>query len=186
MSRALLAVPIATAMAVSGCGGQDAATPAEQLASAQSTALVRGASATTQQMEKFHYEGSVEGPPCPSGVKLVETYTEDDIVITFFDKTGNPTSVQVHINFEGVVTNPVTGQSVKDPAHATRFIDLVKDTRTVVGLIYSVTVPGVGVVFHDVGRLVHAPDGSITFEAGPHDVLSAGDDNALFCAALGA
>jgi len=46
-------------------------------------------------------------------------------------------------------------------------------------------VPGVGVAFHDVGRLMRGPDGSLIFEAGPHDVLRAGDVG-LFCAAVGA
>jgi hypothetical protein len=142
--------------------------------------------ASSPQIETFHDEGSFEIGPCPSGVTLIETYTEDLRVITFFDEAGDPVSVQVHGNFEGVVTNPETGQSVRDPGHITRFIDLIEGTRGPVGLVYSTTVPGVGVVFHDVGRLVRdLEDGSIIFEAGPHDVLH-GDYVALFCAALGA
>jgi hypothetical protein len=144
------------------------------------------ASAAAPQVEAFHDEGSFEIGPCPSGVTLVETFTEDVRVITFFDEAGNPVRVQVHIDYEGVVTNPDTGQTIEDPAHATRFIDLVAGTRGPVGLYYSTTVPGVGVVFHDVGRLVRdLTTGEVLFEAGPHDVLESGDV-ALFCAALGA
>jgi hypothetical protein len=144
------------------------------------------ASGASPQIETFHDEGSFEIGPCPNGVTLVETYTEDVRVITFFDEAGIPVRVQVHIDYQGVVTNPDTGQTVEDPAHATRFIDLIEGTRGPVGLYYSTTVPGVGVVFHDVGRLVRdLEDGSIIFEAGPHDVLH-GDEVALFCAALGA
>ena len=146
----------------------------------------RPALALEPQIETFHDEGSFEIGPCPSGVTLVETYTEDDRILTFFDQAGDPVSVQVHFNYDGVVTNPETGQSVGDPAHGTRFIDLVEGTRGPVGLYFSTTVPGVGVVFHDVGRLVRdIEDDSIIFEAGPHDVLH-GDYVALFCAALGA
>ena len=142
--------------------------------------------AATPQIEIFHDEGSFEIGPCPSGVTLVETYTEDDRIITFFDEVGNAVSVQVHFNFEGVVTNPETGQSLRDPAHGVRFFDFIEGTRGPVGLYFSTMVPGVGVVFHDVGRLVRdLEDGSIIFEAGPHDMLH-GDYVALWCAAFGA
>jgi hypothetical protein len=143
------------------------------------------ASAAPPLIEQFHDTGSFEIGPCPGGVTLVETFTEDTQVTTFFDASGTPVRIQIHLDYVGVVTNPVTGQRVNDPAHSTRTIDLIDNTRTLVGEFYSTTVPGVGVVFHDVGRIVRGPDGSITFEAGPHDVLQSGDV-ALFCAALGA
>ena len=38
-------------------------------------------------------------------------------MITFLDQAGNAVRVQVHIIYEGVVTNPDTGQSVKDPVY---------------------------------------------------------------------
>jgi hypothetical protein len=153
---------------------------------AASVLPARHALAMEPQNDTFHDEGSFEIGPCPSGVTLVETYTEDDRIITFFDQAGDPTSVQFHFNYEGVVTNPETGQSVRDPAHGTRYIDFVAGTRGPVGLYFSITVPGVGVVFHDVGRLVrNLEDDSIIFEAGPHDMLH-GDYVGLFCAALGA
>jgi hypothetical protein len=144
------------------------------------------ARATPPQIEAFSDAGSFEIGPCPSGVTLTETYTEDITAITFFDRTGNAIRLQVHFDYMGVVTNPSNGISVKDPGHGARFIDLVAGTRTLVGLYYSTTVPGGGVLFHDVGRLVRGPDGSLTFEAGPHDVLAAGSDVGFFCAAVGA
>jgi hypothetical protein len=146
----------------------------------------RPALAAAPQIETFHDEGSFDIGPCSSGVTLVETYTEDDRLITFFNQAGEPVAAQFHFNYVGVVTNPATGQSVKDPAYGTRFFDFVNGTRGPVGLYFSTTVPGVGVVFHDVGRLVRdLEDGTILFEAGPHDMLH-GDYIALFCAALGA
>ena len=150
------------------------------LASTASAAL-----AATPQIETFHQEGSYEVGLCPSGVTLVGTYTEDVRLITFFDKAGAPVNIQVHVNYESVVTNPETGQTVRDHAHATVFIDLIEGTRGNVGLYYTTTVPGLGVVFHDVGWLVRDIEtGAILFEAGPHDVLH-GDEVALFCTALG-
>lgn len=151
------------------------------LASTTSAAL-----GATPQIETFHEEGSYEVGLCPSGVTLLGTYTEDVRLITFFNEAGDPTSVQVHVTYEAVVTNPETGQAVRDHAHATVFIDPIEGTRGNVGLYYSTTVPGLGVVFHDVGWLVRDIEtGAILFEAGPHDVLHS-DEVALFCAALGA
>jgi len=146
---------------------------------------VRPASAREPTIETFHDAGTFTLGTCPSGATLVETYTEDLRIITFYDQAGTPIRVQVHLDYEGVVTNPTTGRSVKDPGHATRFFDLTTGAHGPVGLYYSTVVPGVGVVFHDVGRLVRDPDNNVIFEAGPHDVLHGGDV-ALFCAALGA
>jgi hypothetical protein len=142
--------------------------------------------AAAPQIQTFHHEGSFEIGPCPSSVTLLATGTEDVRLITFFNETGDPISIQVHVNYEAVVTNPETGQTVKDHAHATVFIDPIEGTRGNVGLYYSTTVPGLGVVFHDVGWLVRDIEtGTILFEAGPHNVLH-GDEVALFCTALGA
>ena len=145
-----------------------------------------GASAAPPEVETVHNEGTFTIGPCPSGVTLVETYTEDLRIITYVNQAGAIVRVQEHFDYEGEVTNPETGQTVKDPAHGVRFFDFVAGTRGPVGLYYSTTVPGVGLVFHDVGRLVRDLDtGEVLFEAGPHDVLHEGDV-ALFCAALGA
>lgn len=148
-------------------------------------APISTASVATPQVEAFNEQDSFEIGPCPSGVTLVESYTLNVVAITFFDRAGDPVRLQVHFDYDGVVTDPATGETVKDPAHGTRFINLTNGARTLVGLFYSTTVPGVGVEFHDVGRVVRDPDGSITFEAGPHDALHTANDTALFCAALG-
>lgn len=46
------------------------------------------------------------------------------------------------------------------------------------------TVPGVGKVAAETGRLVIGADGSVLFEAGPHDVFGSNPDVARLCAAL--
>ena len=145
-------------------------------------------SAAPPVVETFHDEGSFAfAGPCPNGVTLVGTFTEDVRVTTFFDEAGTPVRAQIKVDVVGVVTNPETGESVENPAHTTVFVDLVEGTETQVGLVFSATVPGEGVVFHDVGRVVFDAAGNVIFEAGPHDVLAAGGDHpvrALFCAAL--
>ena len=145
-------------------------------------------SAAPPVVETFHDEGSfVFAGPCPNGVTLVGTFTEDARVTTFFDEAGTPVRAQITDNYVGVVTNPETGQSVENPSHQTLIVDLVEGTATQVGLIYSATVPGEGVVFHDVGRVVFDAAGNVIFEAGPHDVLATTGEHpvrALYCAAL--
>jgi len=145
-------------------------------------------SAAPPVVETFHNEGSSAfAGPCPNGVTLVGTFTEDVRVTTFFDKAGTPVRAQITVNFVGVVTNPETGESVENPSHQTIIVDLVEGTVTQVGLTFKATIPGEGVVFHDVGRVVFDAAGNVIFEAGPHDVLADGGEHpvrAAFCAAL--
>ena len=151
-------------------------------------ALPVAVSAAPPLVETFHDEGSFTfAGPCPNGVTLVGTFTEDARVTTFFDQAGTPVRAQITDNYVGVVTNPVTGESVENPSHQTIIVDLVEGTETYVGLLYSATVPGEGVVFHDVGRVVFDAAGNVIFEAGPHDVLATTGEHqvrAAFCAAL--
>jgi hypothetical protein len=146
------------------------------------------ASAAPPLVETFHDEGSFTfAGPCPNGVTLEGSFTDDLRVTTFFDNAGNPVRLQIKLDHAGVITNPATGLSVNDPAHTTTFVDLVTGTATQVGLVFKSTVPGVGVVFHDVGRVVFDAEGNVTFEAGPHDVLHTESDHAVrdnFCKAL--
>ena len=145
-------------------------------------------SATPPVVETFTNEESFSfAGPCPNDVTLAESFTEDLRITTFVDKEGTPVRVQIHSNFVGVVTNPETGATVEDIGHNTVMLDLVEGTETTVGLVFSSTVPGVGVVFHDVGRLVFDAAGNMIFEAGPHDVLHTEGDHpvrARFCEAL--
>ena len=144
-------------------------------------------SAAPPVVETFHDEGSFAfAGPCPNGVTLLGAFTEDVRVTTFFDEAGTPVRAQIKVDFVGVVTNPATGESVENPSHQTIIVDLVEGTEAQVGLIFSVTVPGEGVVFHDVGRVVFDAAGNVII-AGPHDLLTADGEHpvrAAFCAAL--
>jgi hypothetical protein len=148
---------------------------------------VRPAGATAPHVETEHVEFTLTYD-CGNGVVLIDEVTEDLRFTTFFDQDGTPVRVTVHVTYFGVVTNPTSGQNVEDLAFFTGIVDLVAGTDTTVGLYYSSTVPGVGVVLHDIGRVVVNASGEVTFVAGPHDVVidAGGDPTALFCAALGA
>ena len=145
-------------------------------------------SASPPAVETFYNEGSfVFSGPCPNGVTLVGSFTEDLRITTFFDNAGNPIREQIAVNVRGNVTNPATGVSADNPSHQTIIVDLVDGTVVQVGLVFKVQVPGVGTVFHDVGRVVVDAGDNIIFEAGPHDLLHTEGDHrvrALFCAAL--
>ena len=161
--------------------------PASLVAAFALLALPLLAAAAPPVIQTFHDEGSfVFAGPCPNGVTLVGTFTEDVRVTTFFDKEGNPVRELIKVDYVGVVTNPETGESVENPSHTTIIVDLVEGTETQVGLIFKATVPGEGVVFHDVGRVFFDAEGNVTF-SGPHDVLTATGPHpvrAHFCAAL--
>jgi hypothetical protein len=150
-------------------------------------ALPSGVLAAKPTVETEHFEGLFDLGTCPSGVTLEEPFTADLRITTFFDNTGTPIRIQVIGHFTGVVTNPETGQSVEDLGHANYTLDVATGALTSTGLLYTSTIPGVGVVLHDVGRLVTQADGTVTFEAGPHDVfdLYGNDPAAAFCAILG-
>jgi hypothetical protein len=132
-------------------------------------------------VETFHNEGSFIAADCGSFLAL-EDFVEDVRVTTFFDNAGNAIQVQVHVNFNGVITNSVTGRTVRDPGHFTNTIDLQEGTSTYAGLVFGITVPGEGIAVLDVGKVVFDAEGNVIFVGGPHQFLEEGP--ALICAAL--
>ena len=150
--------------------------------------LPMAASATAPTIETSHTEGpGIFAGPCPNGVTLTAYNIEDVRITTFYDEEGNPVRVVTKVDDSGTVTNPVTGQTVENPAHETFFLDLVTGTESVAGLDFKATVPGVGVVFHDAGRVMVDAEGNVTFEAGPKDVFHTEGEHRIranFCKAL--
>lgn len=104
-------------------------------------------------------------------------------VTTFFDRDGAPKRVTVHGNYTGLMTNSVTGKTLVDaPSVAFITIDVQAGTQTNVGTYWSVTVPGVGVILLEAGRLVFDGAGPPVFIAGPH--LPPPEAIATLCRAL--
>lgn len=106
----------------------------------------------------------------------------------FYNQAGNGTQAVFHVREVGTLSNSVTGQSAPFEAAATETLtfatpgDFSTVTATYTGQVYTVTLPGSGLILHDVGRVVFAPDGTITFEGGPHQLLH--DQVQELCAAL--
>ena len=107
-----------------------------------SVAFAATAAATPPTVEKFHDEISFD---IDCGTFLLhEDAVVDDRVTTFFDQAGNPTRVQIHERFVGVITNP-EGETFRDPGYFNISIDLAgtpddesDDTVTIAGMFFAI------------------------------------------------
>ena len=95
--------------------------------------------------------------------------------ITTFDAQGNPVMDVVHIR--GSEVNTRSGSS---DAYTVYFAfnivyDYASDTTSNNGQLIRVNYPGLGVLFHDVGKLV-VSQGQVVAVHGPHDVFEQGQD----------
>ena len=112
-------------------------------------------------------------------------FTEQGHFIVHFDKDGNPVKQNVHFEFPNDVyynsANP--GISFTSNARQNLHFDFVDNNLAIAGLVFKLTIPGQGVVFHEVGRVfIDLVTGDVLMQAGPAD-LSDGNFAAL-CAAL--
>jgi hypothetical protein len=88
----------------------------------------------------------------------------------FYDSSGQPIREVLHVEFVGTLTNPLNGKFLLDSGRRVSTFDLVSGTGSSSGSRVD-TVPGLGVVFQDTGRLVFDPNGDVIFAAGRHDEL---------------
>jgi hypothetical protein len=104
----------------------------------------------------------------------------------FFDNLGNP--IRFHVLEQSTGTLSANGIELRAASTDNKFYDLQNQTLTEVGLVFSYSAPGVGVILMDRGRLIFnidtngEPFGPPVFEAGPHPLLH-GDLRGL-CAEL--
>jgi hypothetical protein len=99
------------------------------------------------------------------------------------DKDGNQVKGVEQVSGTDTFINAATGKSIAAPFHNNVLIDPLVGLGASTEILSKVTVPGTGVVFLDVGRIVTNQAGNIiTFEAGPHQFFD-GDFDAL-CTAL--
>jgi len=127
------------------------------------------------------------GVSCGS-FQVLESATSTLRFTFFYNQAGNVTKAVFHVTLVGTLSNSVTGKSVpfEEDVTVTATLatpgDLSTETDTFTGQPYTVTLPGSGLILHDVGRVVFAPDGTITFEGGPHQLLH--NQVQQLCAAL--
>ncbi len=127
------------------------------------------------------------GVSCGS-FQVLESATSTIRFTIFYNQAGNVTQAAFHFRLVGTLSNSVTGTSVPEEAAFTQTFtfatpgDFSTVTLTYTGQVFNVTLPGSGLILHDVGRVVFAPDGTITFEGGPHQELH--NQVQKLCAAL--
>jgi hypothetical protein len=145
------------------------------------------AGAAPPQRESLHDEFSFE---IDCGTFVLHEDVVLDVRTTFFvDQNGDPLTIQSHIRYAGVITNPA-GEKFRDAGHWTDFVDLAgtpddesDDIIAQKGLIFAITVPGQGIVAHDTGVIIfYLATGEVVIH-GPHEVFQQGDS--LLCSALG-
>jgi hypothetical protein len=132
--------------------------------------MAQPAGATPPSVETFHDEGEFLFADCGT-FQLTETFTVDVRVTTFFNAQGAAVTETLHVNYVGVITNSASGNTYPDPGHQTVITDLTTGETTVVGLVFLTTVPGLGPVLHDTGKVIFDANGNITFIGGPHTEL---------------
>jgi hypothetical protein len=151
------------------------------------TCQTTGQSTICQGSDTFSDVNIDTGLSCGS-FEILQSDTVTERFTIFYDQAGNVTQAVFHDRPQGTFSNSVTGTSVPFEGTENQTLtfatpgDFSTVTATFTGDIFKVTLPGSGLILHDVGRAVFAPDGTLTFEAGPHQLLN-GEVQKL-CAAL--
>jgi hypothetical protein len=101
----------------------------------------------------------------------------------FLDDAGNPVRIVEHVSGSDTFYNSETNESVTGTINAGETVDLVDGTVTENGTIGRITVPGLGVVFFDVGKFIIDFDDGLVFLAGRHHAFLE-EDYAALCSLL--
>ncbi len=139
------------------------------------------------------------GLRCGSGANAFnawQTASLDERAARYYDRDGNLTKRVLRDDSAGEFINPITGATVpwtQYEIHTSVLAipgDLSSRTVTIVGE-FVITVPHLGAVALEAGRVIEAVDGTDLFSAGPQDFTDYygnGDTSAVakLCGALGA
>jgi len=94
-----------------------------------------------------------------------------------YSSAGLGLEARVLTNIQGTFINSVTGQTIGNDAHFSSTSDLATPgdpstaTVTITGAFGIATGQSIGLVAHDVGKVVFDPSGNILFEGGPHNSI---------------
>ena len=148
----------------------------------------------------FSYSGSDTGLACGSGAGAFDIFDQATVNVRdtrFYNTDGNLTRGITDVQASGQYSNPLTGATVPYIQHQTITNvlavpgDLTSRTATITGQ-NNFTVPGMGAVFLNAGRVVTVDnDSTIDFSAGPQEAFDYyfnGNTAAIaeLCTALGA
>ena len=131
-------------------------------------------------------EGSEEGDlfltDC-GDFDLHDHFTFESHGKVFLDEAGNPARVVEQVAGTDTFYNSVTDRSVTGTINSGEIVDLVNGTVTQNGTLGRITVPGMGVVFFDVGKYIVDFDEGLVFLAGSHHAFFE-EDYAPLCELL--
>jgi hypothetical protein len=132
-----------------------------------------------------HFEGTTVDSGVIDCGTFLDRYTDYRSFsgTTYFDASGNPVRVVLHIRGTSDDTDSVTGFTLHEFDTQNRTIDYANGTFTITGGLIRMRDRGLGLVFQDVGRLVFSyPEfDEVLFWAGFHDQF---DGDEAFCRAL--
>jgi len=114
-----------------------------------------------------------------------DDYVLEGTATTFYDRNGEPVRIRFHISAVDRFYNSDTGKEyTATTANTIDFVDLQSGQLDAMGLEYHLTVPGVGVVILDAGKLIFDAQGNVVFESGQHQILGSETDTDKFCQVL--
>lgn len=147
-------------------------------------ALAGSASAYPPKFEELDPEtGDILVVEC-GGFDIRDDYVQRGTATTFYDRYGEPVRIRFHYKYVDRFYNSETGKEYT--ATTANTIDFVvhEDGEFDAGLEYHLTIPGVGLVLLDAGRLVYDAEGNLIFEGGHHPIFAGDSDTDKFCEAL--
>ena len=151
---------------------------------ASPVASAGGDRALREKFGPFEFLGQ-EAANCGDFTVLADTVFRGHATLRF-DAAGNLVQISAHERFTEILYNssdPTKFVSSIPQETSNLLVNIENSTEWVAGSSIKFVVPGVGVVLHDVGRLVYdTSTGEVLFQAGPQQYLNG--DIAALCAAL--
>jgi hypothetical protein len=192
VTRGLCALMLATAGLAATAAPAAAGTSLNPPPPSWETCKATGSGTICHGTMSFEHFAEVDGT-CPQGFSILENAHRDETATRYYDRNGNLTRRVLHNiwpvgNPLNVLYNSQTGTSVPYTGDLTQTDDLAvpgdlgSATSRQTGNLYTVTLPGGGLLVHDVGKFTFAPDGSILEDRGPKMLFSGQTDK--LCAAL--
>jgi hypothetical protein len=191
-TRGLWALAIVAAGLIAAAAPAAAATSLNPAPPSWYTCKPTGGGTICHGTMSFEHFAGFDGT-CPQGFNILENGYKDETGTRYYDRDGNLTRRVLHDIYPvgnplNVLYNSQTGTSVPYRTDVTETDDLAvpgdfgSATSRFTGNGYTVTLPGGGLLVHDVGQFAFAPDGSILEDHGPK-MLFSGQTGKL-CAAL--
>jgi len=197
---ATCSVAVALVLAQAGLAGQPVTQPLNPPPPSFETCKATGTQTICQGARTLPPYGPDDtGVACGSGSSAFDMFdsgVESQVAARYYDADGNLTRRVIHQTNDSALSNPLTGAAIPylQKNTITDVVAIPGDfpdsaTETITGE-QNFTVPGMGPVMLNAGRIVTAPDGTVEFSAGPQGFMDyfSGDTSALdeLCTALGA